>query len=148
MSYILKEIFGDTKRVRILEELIERAGELLSVSEISRMSEVSTKTVYNHLYQLEEMGIILSQPGRIAKYGLNMDDSRAIALSIISDEEYLRKINLSIRSIEIEEINEKVSKNIESSVQGTKPYFRGFNISFNNILPGLYNLKTRNDSNE
>jgi DNA-binding transcriptional ArsR family regulator len=98
LSYILKEIFGDTKRVRILEELIEHAGEFLSVSEISKMSDVSKKTVYSHLYQLEEMRIITSHPGRITKYGLNMDDSRAVALSIIADEEYLRKMEISIKS--------------------------------------------------
>ena len=98
MSYILKEIFGDTKRVRILEELIEHAGEFLSVSEISKMSDVSKKTVYSHLYQLEETRIIISDPGRITKYGLNMDDSRAVALSIIADEEYLRKMEISIKS--------------------------------------------------
>ena len=100
MSYILKEIFGDTKRVRILEELIEHAGEFLSVSEISKMSDVSKKTVYSHLYQLEEMRIIISHPGRITKYGLNMDDSRAVSLSIIADEEYLRKMEISIKSTE------------------------------------------------
>lgn len=141
MSYILKEIFGDTKRVRILEELIERAGEFLSVSEISRMSDVSKKTVYIHLYQLEDMGIIISHPGRTAKYGLNMDDSRAVALSIIADEEYLRKMDISIRNTETEELNEEISNHIEASAPSTNLCFGSFNIS--NMIPGSYKLKIR-----
>ena len=129
MSYILKEIFGDTKRVRILEELIEHAGEFLSVSEISKMSDVSKKTVYSHLYQLEEMRIIISHPGRITKYGLNMDDSRAVALSIIADEEYLRKMEISIKSTENKEISEEVFNHTESSAPSTKPYLGKLNIN-------------------
>ena len=43
---LLKDIFGDTGRVRILEELAERWEEYLTVSEIARMADVSPNTVY------------------------------------------------------------------------------------------------------
>jgi len=119
LSYILKELFGDTKRVSILEELIEREGEPLSVSEISRMAEVSKKTAYLHLSELEDTGIIIKYPGTTAKYGLNMDDQRAIGLSMIADEEYLRKIKISIEEKEKEELTARVSADIETNSQYT-----------------------------
>lgn len=110
-SYILKDIFGDTKRVRILEELAERWGEYLSVAEIARMADVSLKTVYNHIYELEDMGIVTSIKGRTTKYGLNQEDQRAIAIAIIEDEEYLRKTKISIEeSYEIENNYSKVGQ--------------------------------------
>jgi DNA-binding transcriptional ArsR family regulator len=96
VSYFLKEIFGDTARVRILEELAERWGEKLSASELARMTDISEKTVYNHLHQLEQVGIVISMSGRPTKYGLNPDDQRALSIAFIEDEEYLRRIKLSI----------------------------------------------------
>mgnify|MGYP000851671038 CR=1 FL=1 len=39
MADVLKEIFGDTKRISILEELVERWGEFLTVQEIARMAD-------------------------------------------------------------------------------------------------------------
>lgn len=106
-SYILKDIFGDTKRVRILEELVERWGEYLSVSEIARMTDVSPNTVYAHIYELEELGIVKSKEGRAIKYGLNTEDNRAQAIVVIEDEEYLRKIDISITENEEQVMLEK-----------------------------------------
>lgn len=96
MSYFLKEIFGDTARVRILEELAERWGEKLSAAELARMTDISEKTVYNHLHQLEQVGIVISRSGRPTQYGLNQEDQRALSIALIEDEEYLRKIKLSM----------------------------------------------------
>lgn len=98
-SYVLKELFGDTGRVRILEELTERWGEYLSIKELARMTDISAKTVYTHVHQLEDNGIVVSKK---AKYGLNVDDKRALALAILEDEEVLRKIKLSIAEIDKE----------------------------------------------
>ncbi len=124
-SYILKDIFGDTSRVRIIEELSERWSQFLSVSEIARMTDVSEKTVYTHIYQLEKLGIVISEPGRTTKYGLNTEDQRAFAISILSDEEYLRRINLSIEEIEKEDVKIAIS---ESS------YIKSINSSPNNFF--------------
>lgn len=110
MSYFLKEIFGDTARVRILEELAERWNEKLSASELARMTDISEKTVYNHLHQLEQVGIVISISGRPTKYWLNPDDGRALSIALIEDEEYLRRIRLSLEEMSpTEEESETVS---------------------------------------
>ncbi len=105
MSYFLKEIFGDTARVRILEELAERWKEKLSASELARMTDISEKTVYNHLHQLEQVGIVVSISGRPTKYGLNTEDQRAVSIALIEDEEYLRRIRLSIEGTSPTEVD-------------------------------------------
>ncbi len=128
-SYILKEIFGDTKRVRILEELAERWGEYLSVPEIARMTDVTPRTVYTHIYQLEKIGIINSRKGRATKYGLNQEDQRALALAILEDEEYLRKTKISIEKSE--EIEKKFIKEGKSYLELFNSS-TNFETSFNN----------------
>lgn len=120
MSYFLKEIFGDTARVRILEELAERWGEKLSAAELARMTDISEKTVYNHLHQLEQVGIVISMSGRPTQYGLNPEDQRALSIAFIEDEEYLRRIKLSIKETSP---SSDFIKN--SSVKGT-PYLSLF----------------------
>lgn len=104
VSYFLKEIFGDTARVRILEELAERWGEKLSASELARMTDISEKTVYNHLHKLEQVGIVISISGRPTQYGLNPEDQRALSIALIEDEEYLRRIKLSIEETSPDEV--------------------------------------------
>lgn|GEM_PF-1196960 len=112
-SYMLKEIFGETTRVSILEVLTERWGEYLTVKEIARMADSSDRAVYDHIHQLEKTGIVTSEPGRTAKYGLNTEDKRALTLAIIHDEEYLRKIQLSIEEMEKEEIISELEISVE-----------------------------------
>ncbi len=93
----MKDIFGQTKRIDILEELVERWGEFLEASEISRMTDVSKKTVYTHLKQLEKIGMIETKEGKATKYRLKKDDKRALALSILESEEYLRRLDLAFQ---------------------------------------------------
>jgi predicted transcriptional regulator len=97
MAYVMKDIFGQTKRIDILEELVERWGEFLEASEISRMTDVSKKTVYTHLKQLEKIGMIETKEGKATKYRLKKDDKRALALSILESEEYLRRLDLAFQ---------------------------------------------------
>lgn len=97
MAYVMKDIFGETKRIDILEELIERWGEFLEASEISRMTDVSKKTVYTHLKQLEKIGMIETKEGRATKYRLKKDDKRALALSFLESEEYLRRLDMAFQ---------------------------------------------------
>lgn len=88
---ILSELFGDTTRVRILEELVSNWGLSLKVSEIARMSDVSEKSVYTHIKQLDEIELLRKIEGKSTKYMLKEEDKRALALSIIDSAEYLRK---------------------------------------------------------
>ena len=55
---LLNELFGENARIKILEELLIYTDSFLTAEEISRMSDVSTKTVYIHMNQLEEIGIL------------------------------------------------------------------------------------------
>lgn len=88
---ILGELFGNTSRIKILEELTDHWGEYLKVSEVARMTDLSEKTVYNHLNELEKTGILDVEINRSKKYKLNEDDKRALSLNIIESTEYIRK---------------------------------------------------------
>ncbi|RBQ24183.1 hypothetical protein ALNOE001_04430 [Candidatus Methanobinarius endosymbioticus] len=88
---ILTEIFGDTTRVKILEEFISNWGIFLKVSEVARMSNVSEKSVYTHIKQLDDIELLEKIEGKSTKYMLKEDDKRALNLSIIDNAEYIRK---------------------------------------------------------
>ena len=103
MAYVLKEIFGDTKRISILEELVERWGEFLKVSELVRMSGASKKTVYEHLKELEGIGLLETKDGRATLYKLKEDDGRSLALAMLESNEYLRKTDINILRAEKDE---------------------------------------------
>ena len=100
MGQILKEIFGDTKRIRILEELIENWGEFLTVDEIGRIAETSPKTAYLHINELMDAGLLDSVDNRPKRFKFKEDDKRALALAILESEEYLRKSEISLENIE------------------------------------------------
>jgi DNA-binding transcriptional ArsR family regulator len=91
MNMILAELFGNTSRIKILEELIDHWGEYLKVNELARMADLSEKTVYNHLNELEKIGILNIEINRSKKYKLNEKDKRALSLNIIESAEYIRK---------------------------------------------------------
>lgn len=101
----LKELFGETDRIKILEELISNWDFLLSVDEIARMSDVSKKSVHIHMNELNKRGILIVDDGS-KKFKLNPDDKRAISLALIESDEYLRCMG------EFEKgIKEKIKKN-------------------------------------
>lgn len=85
----LKELFGKTDRIKILEELISNWDFFLSVDEIARMSDVSKKSVHMHMAELNKIGILIIDESS-KKFKLNPEDKRAIALSLIESDEYLR----------------------------------------------------------
>ena len=89
---LLKDLFGDTARIKILEELISNWDLFLSVDEIARMADVSKKSVYVHMEQLEKIGIVVMENEGSKKFKLDPKDKRAIALALIESDEYLRKM--------------------------------------------------------
>lgn len=90
---LLRELFGDNARIKILEELISNWDFFLSVDELSRMSDVSKKSVYIHIDELNKIGLLVVENSGSKKFKLNPKDKRAILLALIESEEYLRKLN-------------------------------------------------------
>lgn len=89
---LLNDLFGDTARIKILEELISNWDLFLSVDEIARMADVSKKSVYVHMEQLKKIGIVIMEDNGSKKFKLDPKDKRAIALALIESDEYLRKM--------------------------------------------------------
>ena len=54
MANVLREVFGNTKRISILEEMVENWGEFLTIEEIARIAETSPKTAYRHVNELNK----------------------------------------------------------------------------------------------
>ena len=92
--------------------------------------------LYNHLHQLEQVGIVISRSGRPTQYGLNPEDQRALSIALIEDEEYLRKIKLSI---------EETSRIKETS--GVSEPASGGGVSFLSLLNNNKNFHTPFDMN-
>lgn len=90
---LLRELFGDNARIKILEELISNWDFFLSVDELSRMSDVSKKSVYIHIDELNKIGLLVVENSGSKKFKLNPKDKRAILLALIESEEYLRKLD-------------------------------------------------------
>ena len=90
---ILEDLFGKTTRIKILEELLSKWGEYLSVEEISRMADVSKKSVYIHMAKLEDIGVLDIENEGSKKFRLNQNDERALALALIESKEYSRQLN-------------------------------------------------------
>ena len=89
---LLRELFGDNARIKILEELISNWDFFLTVDEIARMSDVSKKSVYIHMEELRKIGIVIIDNEVSKKFKLNSKDKRVIALALIESGEYLRKM--------------------------------------------------------
>ncbi len=90
---LLRELFGESARIKILEELVSNWDFFLSVEEISRMSDVSKKSVYIHIDELNKIGLLIINDSGSKKFKLNPEDKRAILLALIESEEYLRKLD-------------------------------------------------------
>lgn len=94
MTVVLRELLGDSTKLSVLEELIERWGEPLTVDEIASISEVPVDVARDHLMELEAIGIVVAADG---KYTLNKGDERAKALQILENEEYVRIAENSLK---------------------------------------------------
>lgn len=106
---ILRELFGETSRIKILEELLTYSDDFLTADEIARMSDVSSKTVYVHLNQLSEIGIVEVKKGSYKKFRLNPSDERVMALGLIETNEYLRQSGRDFLKFETIKINENTN---------------------------------------
>lgn len=107
---LLCELFGENARIKILEELLTYVDSFLTAEEISRMADVSSKTVYIHMNQLEEIGILEVEKKGAKRFKLNSNDERVLALGLIEANEFLRRSNKQELYFEVTEIKQGVSK--------------------------------------
>ena len=107
---LLNELFGENARIKILEELLTYVDSFLTADEISRMADVSPKTVYIHMNQLEEIGILEVEKKGAKRFKLNSNDERVLALGLIETNEFLRRSNKQELSFESSEVNTGVVK--------------------------------------
>ena len=103
MANVLRDVFGSTKRISILEEMVENWGEFLTIDEIARIAKTSPKTAYRHINELAKIGILDFIDEKPKKFKLKEDDKRALALAILESEEYLRKSEITLKQIKNEE---------------------------------------------
>ena len=102
---LLNELFGENARIKILEELLTYADSFLTAEEISRMADVSSKTVYIHMNQLEKIGILDVEKKGAKRFKLNSNDERVLALGLIEANEFLRRSHKQELSFESSEAN-------------------------------------------
>lgn len=107
---LLNELFGENARIKILEELLTYSDSFLTAEEISRMADVSTKTVYIHMNQLEEIGILEVEKKGAKRFKLNSNDERVLALGLIEANEFLRSSQNQELSFERSEVNPQAIK--------------------------------------
>ena len=111
---LLNELFGENARIKILEELLTYVDSFLTAEEISRMADVSSKTVYIHMNQLEEIGILEVEKKGAKRFKLNSNDERVLALGLIEANEFLRrsyKQELTFKSSEVNPVDVKQYSN-------------------------------------
>ena len=77
----LAHLFGSPARTRILSAFVAERGRDLSTSDIARLAGVARSTVYNHIDDLLELGVIEHtrdvQAGHSPMYQLNEDSEIA-----------------------------------------------------------------------
>jgi len=70
----LVELFGDTARSRLLSVFATKPSREFTVSELAEQAGVTRKTVYQHLEDLEERGVMVGvDGGRGTRYTANED---------------------------------------------------------------------------
>lgn len=107
---LLNELFGENARIKILEELLTYDDSFLTAEEISKMADVSTKTVYIHMNQLEEIGILEVEKKGAKRFKLDSRDERVLALGLIETNEFLRRSHKQELSFKSSEINPETVK--------------------------------------
>lgn len=75
----LVELFGDGARARMLSVFVDERTRDLSISEIARQAGVARSTVYDHLDDFVELGVVefTRETGPSKRYQLNADSEIA-----------------------------------------------------------------------
>lgn len=77
----LEALFSGSARIRVIETFVSERGRDLSVSDVARLSHTSRSSVYRHLDDLLELGIITESrttgDGYSTRYQLNEENQIA-----------------------------------------------------------------------
>jgi len=73
----LATLFSGPARTRIIEAFVANKSRELNVSDIARESDTARSTVYRHLDELQELGIIVKTGSGNERYALNRDNDIA-----------------------------------------------------------------------
>ena len=75
----LVELFGKPGRTKLISVFVDERENDLNISELARQAGVARSTVYNHLDDLVELGIVQEtrETGPSTRYQLNNDDEIA-----------------------------------------------------------------------
>lgn len=75
----LMELFGQPARTRLISVFVDEGEYDLNVSELAEQAGVARSTVYDHLDDLEELGIVeqTRETGNSKRYQLNQDSEIA-----------------------------------------------------------------------
>lgn len=57
-GHALTELFGDHPKVKILAALLSESQHDITISDIAELADVHRTTVYDHLDDLEELGVV------------------------------------------------------------------------------------------
>lgn len=78
----LVELFGKPARTKLVSVFVDERDRDLSVSELARQAGVARSTVYDHLDQLVELGIVVEtrNTGPSTRYQLNSESEIADTL--------------------------------------------------------------------
>lgn len=79
----LMELFGKPARTRLLSVFVDEGDFDLNVTELARQAGLARSTVYNHLDDLQDLGIIeqTRETGNSKRYRLNNDSKIAELLT-------------------------------------------------------------------
>lgn len=70
-------LFSGPARTRIIEAFVANKSRELNVSDVARESDTARSTVYRHLEDLEELGLIIKTGAANERYALNRDSDIA-----------------------------------------------------------------------
>lgn len=100
----LEILFSGPARTRVLEAFVSERGRDLTVSDVARLSDTARSSVYRHLENLQDLGIIVETrttgEGHSTRYQLNEDSDIAELLYQLEGTTLRRLLELDGHHVE------------------------------------------------
>ena len=87
MKYVLSDIFGESREVKILETLAENFDNPISRADISKVTDISKSTVNRYFEKLikKEMVVEKGKLGKAILYQLNLENEIALKVTLLEN---------------------------------------------------------------